>query len=174
MSSDRNSNRTECGHASPLNGMQPLPMAEWVAVLFDLIIRKYGGETTLNEFRVMNQITMCHLRGSSPCTFPCLASNTPVKRSTISRVVSRLVQRGYIREETDPRDRRRRLIYLTKSFVTEVRGHFKLLRVAPPEESRGSSILGHKCVKSNSNIGVKNSSLSQASQTSSASSNRQQ
>ncbi len=115
--------------------MQPLPMAEWVAVLFDLMIHKYGGETTLNEFRVMNQITMCYLRGSSPCTFACLVSKTPLKRSTISRVVCRLVQRGYIREKIDPRDRRRRLIYVTKSFAAEVRGHFKLLRVALPEES---------------------------------------
>ncbi len=115
--------------------MQPLPMAEWVAVLFDLIIHKYGGTTSLNEFRVMNQIMICYLQGSSPCTLPYLASKTPVKRSTISRVVSRLVQRGYIREEIDPWDRRKRLIYVTESFATDVRRHFKLLRLALPEES---------------------------------------
>ena len=84
--------------------MQPLPMAEWIAVLFDHIIDKYGGTTSLNEFRVMNQITICYLRGNSPCSFPCLDSKLPVKRSTISRVVTRLVQRGYIREEIDPQE----------------------------------------------------------------------
>ena len=110
-------------------------MAEWIAVLFDHLIHKYGGETTLNEFQVMNQITICYLQGSSPCTFPCLVSKTPVKRSTISRAVSRLVQRGYIREEIDPRDRRRRLIYVTESFAANVRGHFNLLRVALPEKA---------------------------------------
>ena len=115
--------------------MKPLPMAEWVAVLFDQIIHKYGGTTSLNEFRVMNQITICYLRGSSPCTLPYLVSKTPVKRSTISRVVTRLVQRGYIREEIDPQDRRKRQIYLTESFAADVRRHFKLLRVALPEES---------------------------------------
>lgn len=115
--------------------MQPLPMAEWVAVLFDLIIHKYGGETTLNEFRVMNQIMICYLQGDSPCSFPCLDSKLPVKRSTISRVVTRLAQRGYIREEIDPWDRRKRQIYLTESFVAEVKGHFNLLDVALPEES---------------------------------------
>ncbi len=110
-------------------------MTVWVAVLFDRMIHKYGGETTLNEIRVLHKITMCYLRGSSPCSFPCLVSKTPVKRSTISRVVSRLVQRGYIREKIDPRDRRRRLIYVTKNFAAEVRGHFKLVRVALPEVS---------------------------------------
>jgi hypothetical protein len=87
-------------------------MAEWIAVLFDHIIEKYGGETTLNEFRVMNQITL-----------------------TISRVVTRLVERGYLREETDQWDRRRRQIYLTESFLAEVMGHFNKLEVALPEES---------------------------------------
>ncbi len=115
--------------------MQPLPMAEWIAVLFDHIILEYGGETTLNEFRVMNQIIICYLQGSSPATFSYLVSKTPLKRSTISRVVSRLVQRGYVREKIDPRDRRRRLIYVTDSFASNVRKHFKLLRVALPEES---------------------------------------
>jgi DNA-binding MarR family transcriptional regulator len=110
-------------------------MAEWIAVLFDFIIHKYGGETTLNEFRVMNQIIICYLQGSSPCTFRCLVSKIPVKRSTISRAVTRLVQRECVREEIDPRDRRRRLIYVTESFAADVRGHFKLLRVALPEES---------------------------------------
>jgi DNA-binding MarR family transcriptional regulator len=110
-------------------------MAEWIAVLFDHIIEKYGGETTLNEFRVMNQITLCYLRGISPCSFSCLAANTPVKRSTISRVVTRLVERGYLREETDQWDRRRRQIYLTESFLAEVMGHFNKLEVALPEES---------------------------------------
>ena len=110
-------------------------MAEWLAVLFDHSIDKYGGETTLNEFRVMNQITLCYLRGDSPCSFPCLDSKLPVKRSTISRVVTRLAQRGYIREEIDPQDRRKRQIYLTESFVAEVKGHFKSLRLALPEES---------------------------------------
>jgi DNA-binding MarR family transcriptional regulator len=110
-------------------------MAEWIAVLFDHIIDKYGGETTLNEFRVMNQITLCYLRGISPCSFGCLVANTPVKRSTISYAVSRLVKRGFLREETDRWDRRRREIYLTESFLTEVMGHFNMLEVALPEES---------------------------------------
>ncbi len=127
MSLDRILNTTQYGHDSPPSGMQPLPMAEWVAVLFDLIIQKYGGETTLNEFRVMNQITICHLRGSSPCSFSCLVSRTPVMRSTISYIVSRLVKRGYIREEIDPWDHRRRLIYVTDNFASNVRNHFKML-----------------------------------------------
>ena len=115
-------------------GMQPLAMAEWVAVLFDHIIDKYGGETSLNEFRVMNQVTLCYLRGISPCSFGCLVANTPVKRSTISYAVSRLVQRGYLRDEIDQSDRRRRQIYLTESFLAEVMGHFNMLEVALPEE----------------------------------------
>lgn len=136
-------------------GLQPIVIAEGVAVLFDLIIRKYGGETTLNEARVMKQITICYLHGSSPCTIPYLVSKIPVKRSMIFRVVSRLVQRGYIREKINPRDRRKRLIYPTRSFATDVRRHFKLPQAAFPEESRGRFILSRKYVTSNSNIGVK-------------------
>ena len=113
--------------------MKPLPTAEWIAQLFDYSIDKYGGETTLNELRVINQITICYLRGITPCWFGCLVSNTPVKRSTISYAVARLVQRGYICEEIDPRDNRRRLIYLTESFAADVRRHFKSL----PEWSSG-------------------------------------
>ncbi len=135
MSLDRNCNATQSGHASPPNGMELVPMAKWIAVLFDDIIHRYGGETTLNEILVMNQITICYLQDSSPCTFSCLVSKTPLKRSTISRVVSRLVQRGYIREEIDARDRRRRVIYVTDSFASNVRKHFKMLRLALPEGS---------------------------------------
>jgi len=40
-------------------------MVEFTRVLFKALAEKYGGEGTLNELRVMNQIIRCRLQGRS-------------------------------------------------------------------------------------------------------------
>jgi len=114
--------------------MNAKDMANWIAFLFDHIIEKYGGETTLNEFRVMQEITRRSLYGQST-TLTEIYNVTGVKKATVSRVVSRLRERGYVFEEIDRHDRRVRQIHVTESFQVEVIKHFDKLRRELPGES---------------------------------------
>jgi len=80
----------------------------------------------------MQEITRRCLHGHSS-TLSEIVTKTKVNKSTASRVVGRLVDRGYVFEEIDQEDRRVRQIHVTPSFEDEVMRHFEKLRQALPE-----------------------------------------
>jgi len=41
----------------------PQAVVEFARNLYSLLAEKFGGDTTLNELRVMNQIILCHIKG---------------------------------------------------------------------------------------------------------------
>ncbi len=72
---------------------------------------KYGGETTLNELRVINQIVLCRLKGRF-CSVTALHKVTGIPIPTVSRSVANLQSDGWLSERRDPTDGRKRLITL--------------------------------------------------------------
>lgn len=48
-----------------------------------------------------------------------ILGNLPFKKSTMSKKVNKLVQKGYLRKERDPEDRRATKIYLTEKGMKE-------------------------------------------------------
>ncbi len=72
---------------------------------------KYGGESTLNELRVMNQIIRCHLEGMT-CSVTALHKVTGIPIPTVSRSVAHLQSNGWLSDRRDPTDGRKRIISL--------------------------------------------------------------
>jgi len=73
------------------------------------LAEKYGGDSTLNEVRVMVQIIRCHLEERT-CTVTALHKVTGIPIPTVSRAVANLQSEGWLSEQRDPNDGRKRLI----------------------------------------------------------------
>ncbi len=85
---------------------------------------KYGGESTLNELRVMNQIIRCHLDGRN-CSVTALHKVTGISISTVSRSVANLQADNWLSERQDPDDGRRRIISLGPRSLGRTRDDIK-------------------------------------------------
>ena len=84
-------------------------VVEFARNLFNTLAEKYGGDCTLNEVRVMNQIIRCHLEGRT-CSVTALHKVTDIPIPTVSRSVANLQNEGWLSEQRDPTDGRKRLI----------------------------------------------------------------
>ena len=102
-----------------------LAVVEFTRNLFKTVAEKYGGDCTLNELRVMNQIIRCHLDGRN-CSVTALHKVTSIPIPTVSRSVAHLQSNGWLSAQQDPTDGRKRIISLgprsleqTGSDITE-------------------------------------------------------
>ncbi len=75
------------------------------------LAESYGGECTLNELRVMNQILRCHVDGRI-CCVTALHKVTGIPMPTVSRSVANLQSEGWLSERRDSDDGRKRIISL--------------------------------------------------------------
>ena len=71
----------------------------------------YGGDSTVNELRVMNQIILCSHNGRT-CCVTALHKATGIPIPTVSRAVTKLRDGGWLAESPDPDDGRKRVITL--------------------------------------------------------------
>ena len=86
-------------------------VVEFARNLFNSLAQKYGGDCTLNEVRVMNQIIRCHLEGRT-CSVTALHKVTDIPIPTVSRSVAHLRSNGWLSAQPDPDDSRRHIISL--------------------------------------------------------------
>ncbi len=63
--------------------------------LYSLLAEKFGGDTTLNELRLMNQIIFCHFKGRC-CSVTALHNVTGIPIPTVSRAVDHLQYSGFL------------------------------------------------------------------------------
>ncbi len=84
------------------------------------LAEKYGGECTLNELRVVNQIIVCSLEGNT-CCVTALHVATGIPLPTVSRAVANLQSDGWLSERPDPNDGRKRIISMNPSSLKLVR-----------------------------------------------------
>jgi DNA-binding MarR family transcriptional regulator len=75
---------------------------------------KYGGDCTLNELRVMNQIVYWSLEGRTCCVTD-LHKETGIPMPTVSRAVANLQINGWLSDKRDLADGRKRIISLSPS-----------------------------------------------------------
>jgi len=80
--------------------------------LFRLMAEKYGGDCTLNELRVMNQIIYCSFAGRT-CSVTGLHKETGIPMPTVSRSVASLQKNGWLSVKRDLTDGRKRIISLS-------------------------------------------------------------
>lgn len=81
-----------------------------------MLAARYGGDSTLNELRVMNQIILCRLKGRT-CSVTALHKVTGIPIPTVSRAVANLQRDGWLSERRDPSDGRKRIISVGPSFL---------------------------------------------------------
>lgn len=79
--------------------------------LFRLMAEKYGGDCTLNELRVMNQIVYGSFEERTCCVTD-LHKVTGIPMPTVSRSVGHLRNNGWLSDKRDPSDGRKRIISL--------------------------------------------------------------
>ncbi len=94
-----------------VHDVTPQVVVEFSRNLLRQLAEKYGGDCTLNELRVMNQILRCSLQGRS-CSVTALHKATGIPMPTVSRSVAHLQNDGWLSERQDPDDGRRRIISL--------------------------------------------------------------
>ena len=95
-------------------------VVEFTRILLRTLAEKYGGDCTLNELRVMNQIIHCSLEGRT-CYVVALHRVTGIPIPTVSRVVAKFQKDGWVSERRDPTDGRRRIISLSPRILKAAR-----------------------------------------------------
>ncbi len=94
-----------------VHDVTPQVVVEFSRNLLRQLAEKYGGDCTLNELRVMNQILRCSLQGQS-CSVTALHKVSGIPMPTVSRSVAHLQNDGWLSERPDPDDGRKRIISL--------------------------------------------------------------
>ncbi len=105
--------------ANKPDDLTPQALVEFARNLYVLLAEKFGGDTTLNELRVMNQIILCHVKGHC-CSVTALHKVTGIPIPTVSRAVAHFQYRGFLSERRDPNDGRRRIVSLAPRTVEQV------------------------------------------------------
>ncbi len=95
-----------------VHDVTPQAVVEFSRNLLRQLAEKYGGDRTLNELRVMNQIIRCSFKGLT-CSVTDLHKVTGIPMPTVSRSVAHLQSNGLLSEQQDPDDGRRRIVTLS-------------------------------------------------------------
>ncbi len=91
-------------------------IADFTRHLFERVAKKYGGDCTINELRVINAAYWFSYNDSQ-CTPTLLAQMTGIPKSTVSRSLASLIDKGWLTDEQDAEDRRRRIIKLSEKSL---------------------------------------------------------
>ena len=91
-------------------------LIRFASLLFNKMSDKYGGDTTLNELVIMNYGFVCHVRGED-IRVTKTATDLDIPKSTVSRILTGMRAKGFVREYPHPTDRRRRIFKLADSFL---------------------------------------------------------
>jgi DNA-binding MarR family transcriptional regulator len=86
-------------------------VVEFSRTMFKTLSDRFGGEITLNELRVITQVVRCHLAGRT-CGVTALHRVTGIPIPTVSRSVAHLQSEGWLSEQPDPSDGRKRIIFI--------------------------------------------------------------
>jgi DNA-binding MarR family transcriptional regulator len=86
-------------------------VAEFIRQILNNLSQVRAGETTVNELRIINQLVNCFMHGHH-CTVTSLHRRTRIPLPTVSRIVAQLHGKGWIFDEQDPYDGRKRIIRL--------------------------------------------------------------
>ncbi len=105
--------------SSKSHDVTPQAVVEFARNLYILLAKKFGGATTLNELRIMNQIILCHFKGRN-CSVTALHKVTGIPIPTVSRVVAHFQYCGFLSERRDPNDGRRRIVSLDPRTMEQV------------------------------------------------------
>ena len=101
-------------------GVTARALIEFHRILLREIAENFGGDITLNEIRIMNQIILCSVEGRT-CYVTALHKMTGIPIPTVSRTVAKLQNKGWLSERRDFDDGRKRQIFLGPRSVKQIR-----------------------------------------------------
>lgn len=91
-------------------------LIKFAAMLFGRMSEKYGGGTTLNELVILNYGFLCHSRGET-LSVTRAARDLGMSKSTVSRIITGMRAKGFVKELGHPTDGRRRVFTLADAYL---------------------------------------------------------
>jgi len=91
-------------------------LIQFVAMLFRRMNQKYGGGTTLNELVLLNYGFLCNSRGETLGVTKA-AHDLGMSKSTVSRILTGMRAKGFVKELEHPTDGRRRVFTLADAYL---------------------------------------------------------
>lgn len=96
--------------------LSPTGVVLFARYVFDGCARIYGGDTTVNQLRILNELYQSHMAGREVSQRQ-IAESLGIPASSVSRTIIKLLEGGWIREYPHPADRRRRLYRLSQKTL---------------------------------------------------------
>jgi DNA-binding MarR family transcriptional regulator len=93
-------------------------LIRFAALLFNRMAQKYGGATTLNELLMLNYGFVRHSMGKA-VTVTEAAIDLDMPKSSVSRILTGMRAKGFVRETIDPTDKRRRVFRLSRRYLDQ-------------------------------------------------------
>ncbi len=103
-----------------IHDVTPQAVIQFTRDLFISLVGNFGSDCTLNELRVINQITRCSLEGRT-CSVTALHKITGIPLSSVSRAVTKFQNKRWLSETRDPADGRKRIISLEPRSLEKTR-----------------------------------------------------
>lgn len=119
--------------------LTPRQVQDFMTRVLGLMAQRFRGDATLNHLRIGNYIGLRDLFDGAATTNKEISEALGIPTSTVSRIVTELMKRGYVAETLHADDHRIRLLRivpghpLAQGFETELRTLLgELLRHKPP------------------------------------------
>jgi len=80
--------------------------------IFQALAGDFGGETTINHLRIGHYIGLQSLYNGQPTSNKDIAETLDIPRSTVSRIVADFIDKGWVTEQLDPEDGRRKQLVI--------------------------------------------------------------
>ncbi len=91
-------------------------LIKFAAMLFRRMSQKYGGGTILNELVLLNYGFLCNSRGETLGVTKA-AHDLGMSKSTVSRILTGMRAKGFVKELEHPTDGRRRVFTLADAYL---------------------------------------------------------
>lgn len=96
--------------------LRPKDISDFIDWLYDQQAEKYGGDTTLNELRVVAHCYKAHTDGAAT-SLTKISQNLDMPTSTVHRAVVSLINKGWLYDRPHAEDGRKKLIGLSEQAI---------------------------------------------------------
>jgi len=84
-----------------------------MVAIFEMLSDHFGGDATINQLRIGSYIGLKTLFENKQTSNKDIALTLGIPPSTVTRIVTELIGKGYLKEEDHPEDGRVRLLSMT-------------------------------------------------------------
>lgn len=85
-------------------------LSDFVNDYLELVTKHYGGDITVNQIRILHFIARYIAERGDYATHSAICRCLGLPAATVTRAVTTFVEKGVLKEATDPKDARRRCI----------------------------------------------------------------